>query len=327
MKKLPLLLLLLAGCATALRAADVSVYAVTKAQSFTQTSTAAPVVLPTAGFTFGAIISPSTATSVTSATLRLPDATVKTFGPISGIGPLAVGEQFDTLAAMTAVYGSGNYTFNIQAVNDGARSPTLSLTGNSFPNTPTITNFTAAQNIDWTQAFTVTWGAFVGGNSSDYIQLVIERSNGTRLFATPDFGATGALTGTATSATIPANTFVPGQSYKATLTFGNVIAINLTAYGFFDFVPGATAFAKTTEFPMAAPGTTPILKIKKGTVAGSFDLTWNADIGRAYDLRRSQDFVTWTRVALVTATANTVTETDTPAATLTKRFYRLQEPP
>jgi hypothetical protein len=228
---------------------------------------------------------------------------------------------------MTAVFDSGNYTFTINAVNDGTRTPTLSFTGSSFPTTPQVTNFTAAQNIDWTQPFTVNWVAFAGGNSSDFIQLVIERSNGSELFSTPDFGQPGALDGTATSATIPAFTFTPGERYTATLTFGNVVTINLTAYGFLDFVPGVTAFARTNQFPMRAPGTTPTLQIARGAAAGAYDLSWNSDIGRTYDLVRSQDFVTWTRIALVTATGATTTRTDATAGALTAGFYRLQEPP
>lgn len=162
--KLPLLSLLTLALATpVLRAADVDLYAVTKVQAFEQTSTAAPTLLPAGAFIFGALVTPNTAASVTSATLRLPSLVVKPFGPTPGFGPLGASESFDSLAALTAVYGSGSYGFTINAVTDGTRTPTLSLTSSAYPNTPTVTNFTAAQDIDWTQDFTVTWGAYVGG--------------------------------------------------------------------------------------------------------------------------------------------------------------------
>jgi hypothetical protein len=328
-KTLPLSLLLLAalGLALPLRAADVAFYGLTKAQFYAQSSTATPSLLPTGAHTFAALVDASAAGSVSSAVLRLPSLADVPFGPVSGVGALAVAQPFDTLAALDAAFPSGNYRFTINGVNDGTRTPTLNLGANAYPTTPQVTNFTAAQDIDWTQDFTVTWVPFAGGDAQDFIQLRITRSNGSLLFATPSFGQTGALTGTATSTSIPAGTFVPGRQYTATLAYGNVVTINLTAYGLFDFVPGVTAFARTTEFPMSAPGTPPQLVIAKGAAAGSYDLTWNADIGRAYDLRRSQDFVTWTRVALVTADATTETVTDTPAASVKARFYRLDAVP
>jgi hypothetical protein len=327
MKILPLFLLLLAGTPSILSAADVDVFAVIKTQFFAQTSAASPTLLPTEGFTFVSIVDANTSTSVTSATLRLPSLTVIPFGPTAGVGPLGIAQSFDTEAAMEAVYGSGSYLFTIATASQGTRTPSLSLTGSSYPTTPAITDFAAAQNIDWTQDFTLNWGAFSGGNALDYIQLIIRRSNNSQLFSTPDFGQTGALSGTATSTTIPANTFVPGETYTATLAFGNVIAVNIFAYDLTSGVPGVTAFAKTTTFPMKAPGTTPALKISKGTAVGAYDLTWNADLARRYDLRCSDDFATWTQVALVTADTTTELHTDTPPANVKARFYRLQEAP
>lgn len=323
MKLPPFLGLFLVAFASLASAADVSVYAVIKTQIFSQTSSAAPTLAPTGGYTFASVINATSVTSVTSATLQLPSAVVRNFGPVPGLGPLGVAQQFDTEAAMDAVFSTGNYAFTINGATDGTRTPTLSLPASAYPNTPTITNFVAAQNIDWTQPFTVTWGAFIGAATFDYIQLVVER-NGTRVFATPDFGQPGALTGAATSATIPANTLIPGETYAATLAFGNVTAVNTFAYGSPFTIPGVTAFAKTTRFSMTAPGTTPQLTIAKGATPGTFDLSWNADIGRTYDLRGTQDFVTWSPVAVVTADAMVETISDTPA--LPFRFYRLQQP-
>jgi hypothetical protein len=312
----------------AVQAADVDLYGVTKAQSYRQTSSAEPALLPTGAYSFAAIVDPNTATSVTSASLRLPDlVTIIPFGNVPGVGPFAISQPFDTLAALDAAFPAGGYRFTIAAVNDGNKTPTLNLGANAYPTTPRVTNFDAAQAIDWTQDFTLTWVTFAGGTSSDAIQFLIRRKNGTTLFATPTFGSAGALNGTSTSVLIPANTFVPGETYTATLAFINIVNLDLTSYGLFLFVPGATAFSKTTEFPMKAPGTVPNLIIATGTAAGSYRLQWNADIGRRYDLVRSQDFLTWVRVALVTATSPTESRTDTPAASVKSRFYRLQEPP
>lgn len=327
MRKLPSALLCALLTVAPLRAADVSLYGITKAQFFDQTSAGAPVIQPTGAFTFAAVVDASAPGSVTSATLRLPSLVDVPLGPISGVGALAVAQQFNTETALDAAFGSGNYRFTINAVNDGTRTPTLSYPANSYPTTPQVTNFEAAQAIDWTQPFTLSWLPFAGGGGSDFIQLTIDRSDGSRLFSTPGYAQPNALNGTATSVTIPPNTFVPGRRYSATLAFGNVVNIDLTSYGFFLFVPGATAFAKTTRLPMASPGTTPLLQIAKGAIAGSYDLSWNADLGRTYDLRWSQDFVTWTRLTLVLADTTTETATDTPPANTPARFYRLDPVP
>lgn len=328
MKSILRFLLVAAAGVGALRAADVDLYAVSKAQSFIQSSAAAPVLLPTGGFAFASVVNARTTTSVTSATLKLPNLMVKTFGPVPGVGPRAVAQTFDTEAALNAAYGTGSYQFTINTVADGIKTPTLALPASSYPNSPTITNFEAAQNIDWTQDFTLTWGAFAGGNATDNIQVTIRRKNGTQLFATPQFGASGALIGTATSVFIPAGTFVPGEPCTATLYFGKVASVDVFSY---PGVPGVTAFIKTTDFPMKAPGTTPTLVISNAPTPGVFDLKWNADIGRTYDLVWAADLATpaavWTRLALVTAMATTETRSDAPAASETKRFYRLQDPP
>ena len=87
----------------------------------------------------------------------------------------------------------------------------------------------------------------------------------------------------------------------------------------------ATTYTKTTELTMTAPGTKPILSITTGTPAGSVLLSWNADIGRTYDLRSSSDLVTWNSVSLLTAATTSLQYTHTPSGT--QVFYRLQAPP
>jgi len=326
MKTISLCLLLVCGSVCAVCAADVSVYALTKTRGYQQASPAAPASLATGGFAFAGIVSPTTTSpaSVTGATLKLPSAVVKTCGPVPGFGPFAVVQAFDTQALLDGTYADGSYLFTIAAVNDGTKTPALTVNGDAYPNAPTVTNFTAAQSIDWTQPFTLQWGGFAGGTGTDTIQLLITRKDGTTLFSTPQFPNAGALNGTATSATIPAGTFVPGEPYTATLIFGKIVGANLTSY---PGVPGVSAYASTTEFPMKAPGTVPVLVISSGGTPGSFDLTWNADIGRTYDLVWSPDLVGWTRLFLVTASAATETQNDTPGTGVAKRFYRLQDPP
>ena len=86
MKVIPLFVLLLAGGVIALNAADVSVYAITKTQGFTQASTTAPTPLVTGGFTFASVITRTTTTPsrrpvTTAATTQQPSRRDRSRGP------------------------------------------------------------------------------------------------------------------------------------------------------------------------------------------------------------------------------------------------------
>jgi len=74
----------------------------------------------------------------------------------------------------------------------------------------------------------VAWDAWPGGNAADFIQLRIEDLQNNKLFATPDLGKPLALDGRATSATIKAGILAPNQSYRATLLFKRIPALDTT---------------------------------------------------------------------------------------------------
>ena len=85
--------------------------------------------------------------------------------------------------AIDAAYPNGNYALIINAVNDGTKSNLLSVTGNTYPvTTPHISNFTAAQAIDPCVDFVLTWDAFSGGTTNDYVQLEIAPKRGNAVF-------------------------------------------------------------------------------------------------------------------------------------------------
>ena len=149
-----------------------------------------------------------------------------------------------TLADMNTAYPNGNYVVDMTTAHDGPRSVTLSLTGDTYPNTPTFLNFAALDAVDPTAAFTLSWQAFTGGVANDFIQVRVVNSDGIEAFGTPAFGAVGALTGTATSVVLPASTLALESSFTVTLTFTKVTTRNTTTY------PGAIGLAgyfKTTE--------------------------------------------------------------------------------
>jgi hypothetical protein len=157
--------------------------------------------------------------------------------------------QFETIGGLTVAdmnqnFPNGNYVMAMTTAHDGQRNVTLSLTGDSYPNTPTFLNFAALEAVDPLPAFTLSWSAFTGGTANDFIQVSVVNSDGVEVFSTPAFGAIGALTGTAASAVIPAGTLSPESSFTISLTFLKIVTRNTTSY------PGATGLAgyyKSTE--------------------------------------------------------------------------------
>jgi hypothetical protein len=90
------------------------------------------------------------------------------------------------------------------------------------PNAPQVSNWTALQSANPTQAVTISWSAFQGGTAADYINVRVGEA-----FVTGDIGATNALNGTQTSVTIPTGTLQNNTDYAASIIFYHaVIATN-----------------------------------------------------------------------------------------------------
>jgi hypothetical protein len=89
-----------------------------------------------------------------------------------------------------------------------------------------VSNYTAAQAIDPSQPFTLTWNTFTNGESADWILFFITGGSGITLFQTANFGQSGALSGTATSVTIPAAILPANSTNQADLVFYHLTVTN-----------------------------------------------------------------------------------------------------
>ncbi len=235
--------LVLLGPAT-LPAADVSGFGALKGKRYTQSD----VGTPDDTFVFYwlySYVQMTAADSVTEATVTPPGGDALPLWAQAHLQLLELDLPAAlTLADMNTAYPNGNYVVAMTTAHDGPRSVTLSLTGDGYPNTPTFLNFAALEAVDPTAAFTLSWQVFTGGVANDFIQVRVVNGDGVEVFSTPAFGAVGALTGTATSVVLPANTLSLESSFTVTLTFTKVTARNTTTY------PGATGLAgyfKSTE--------------------------------------------------------------------------------
>ena len=118
---------------------------------------------------------------------------------------------------------TSQYTFNFTTLNDGAKSVSLDLSGDTYPNVPRVTNYAALQVANSSAAITVQWAAMTGGSTQDFIMLsVYDNQTGGPVFQTDGPGSPTALNGTSLQATIPLGTLVAGRSYEAEVMFVKV---------------------------------------------------------------------------------------------------------
>lgn len=151
-------------------------------------------------------------------------------------------------------FPQGTYTFNVSATASNQTLPVLLPTGMTQPNPPHINNFAVAQSVNATQAFILGWDDFVGGTSTDYVYVVIG-NDVTNVWKSPDPGKVGALNGTATSVTIPANSLQANSNYTNSFVgFYHAVVISNGTYVTTAFRATATWFSmKTASTVGAAP--------------------------------------------------------------------------
>ncbi len=227
--------------------ADVVAYVpASKGQIFQQTD-ASTVTLATTGYVFSAEVHATSSNTLYFATLHDPNnnkPSLNQFDPSSRYWEFEA--DYTSSNALNAAYPSGAYRLNILGANQGHVTPTLNFTGDTYPNTPQITNWGGATNIDATADFTLQW-ASSGGGAGDTLFLEIDDMLGNVVVASPDVYSTNALTGVNTSYVIPANTLQAGTAYSGQLVYFRHVVVDTNT------VPGAvgvTGYFKLLTFPL-----------------------------------------------------------------------------
>ncbi len=124
-------------------------------------------------------------------------------------------ENVATQAEVDAVFPNGSVSFS---VTDGGSTQNLgpfSISGDSYPNAPHITNALELQASDLSQDFILTWNAFTGADDDDQVLLQIwdDNANEELIF---EF-----LDNATTSYTLPGGTFSADNYYDVDITFIN----------------------------------------------------------------------------------------------------------
>jgi hypothetical protein len=310
-----------------LPAADVSYYGVIKSVQYQQTNDLAPVPLAANAYAFNAFVVANTNNVVTDATIRVGSNT-----PIPLTSTNTVYWQFQnafsTQAALDAAYPAGsvfspvNYTLTMSTTNDGVRSGSVNfflfIVPVSYPATPQLTNLAAAQTIDTTRDFPVTWDS-LGGSTLAVVQLTVLDATSNVVFASPAPFQPGALNGTSTGYVIPAYSLPAGANLQGHLTIANPAAPNTNSY------PGATgiaALAKDTQFPLVTrPAPAPPLLTLRAQ-AGQAVLQLTGEANRLYHLLVSSNLLNWSTLYTTDSPSAAFVYTDPEPATNPVRFYR-----
>jgi hypothetical protein len=169
------------------------------------------------------------------------------------------------LSTFDATFPPGNYIFNVTGSSN--QLATNNLPSNLVqPNAPHISNFAAAQSVNPTQAFVLSWDAFSGGTSTDFVYVTVGS-----VFSTANPGVAGALAGTATSVSIPVGTFQANSNYDAYVGFYRAIIVSNATYSTVADLASATHFTLITS--SGAP--VPILVMTNGAWSGG---TFSVDV-------------------------------------------------
>jgi hypothetical protein len=217
-----------------------------KGQEFEQTSAGAPSPSAT-NWVFHSDVQAVQTDSVWKATVHLPSGG-KTNVVQDSFDPSfwEFNDGFTLKAALDAAYSNGVYRLSILGENQGLQESSLNLSGNSYPNTPQIQNFNAAQTINASQDFTLQWN-ISGGGTGDWVRLEVDDVLGNVVLSTPGFGTTNALNGTVTSLVITAGTLQASSTYTGQLMFARSVAVDTNSV---TGAKGVTAYFMGTAFAL-----------------------------------------------------------------------------
>lgn len=159
-------------------------------------------------------------------------------------------EQFyASKSELDADIPNGSVNFLIIDSDFANFNASLSIGGDAYPAASPISNYAAAQAIDPAQTFSLQWTAPAGMTASDYVVISLHNADG-EILRSPMPWQAGALAGTTTSFTIPADTLV-GDNPQANITFVKVTGRNSTAIS---DAFGTTGYFASVNVPLKTSG-------------------------------------------------------------------------
>jgi hypothetical protein len=217
-------------------------------------------------------------------------------------------------------FPAGDYVFNVSATASN-QQVTVNLPNYAQPNAPQVSNYTAAQAIDPSQPFTLTWNTFTNGGSTDWILFFIDGAYGT-FFQTPDYGQPNALNGNATSVTIPAGTLQASSTNQASLVFYHLTTTTSGGTVTEAFVGTDTGFSISTSAGAAAAPVLTNAVWSAGSFAFDILTTTGQTVTVIYTNNLKSASSTWPILLTTNSPGSKVHISDPHSATSTTLFYR-----
>jgi hypothetical protein len=161
------------------------VYAVLKQMRYNQSDTSTPTLTSGQPYRFSTFVSQAAGGTLTGGMVTPPHTVgITSPQPLSsnndGTGSQQFEQRFDTLSALNAAFGDGQYSLQITGAN-GTYNSQLTLTGEVYPGEiPQFLNTSFAGGalvINPTQPFTITWNAFADHGTNDVVVFSLKDSN------------------------------------------------------------------------------------------------------------------------------------------------------
>jgi len=286
-----------------------------------QTSTAAPVIDPDVSYLFNAGTILASNRTATNITVLLPTATTQKLNafPTAPEAYLFYASSTNA-AAFNAPYNGGNYAFTVRSVGSN-ETVTVNLPANGQPSVPRVANFAAAQSVNVTQTFTLSWNAFTGGfttgSVTNFISVEVEDD-----FPNAGLGDPEVLPKNATSVAISAGRLRPNTTYEASVAFWTAIRSTINS------ATNTMVWRVTrTTFPLVTVGgggSSPVLTNWARLAGGAVQFEVIAAPGQNLVVERADAIAaqSWTTVLTTNATTGRVAYRETVPAGAKARFYR-----
>jgi Bacterial Ig-like domain len=301
----------------------ITTFSLGKTHFYRQTSAALPTLDPDFPYAFNADTSLSSNRTATNVLLTLPTSSVSNL--TQNLFRPEVFSMFSintNLTSFEALFPAGSYVFNVQASSSNQTVPVNFPAAMLQPGAPHVSNFNAAQAVNPSQPFALTWDAFPGGTVTDVVVVVIGDS-----FSSTNIGSPGALNGTATSITLPAGTLAANSNYSGTIGFYRyVFTTNGTSYATFVARSTITDFSLATTSGSVAG---PLILTNAVHVAGtfSFDVLCSPAQTLTVEYRTNLSAGSWQTLLTTNSPGNQIHAVAPQAATNSLLFFRARNGP
>ena len=290
-----------------------------KTYNYNQNSTGAPVLDADVPYLFSASTTLASNRTATSITLKLPTAAVTNLSQNFLQRENYYLVYFETnLTTFDSVFPAGSYQFLVQAATSNQQvNVTLSAPA-SQPAAPHVANYAAAQAVNASQNFTLTWDAFSGGTAADYVYVTV----GNNVFATASPGVSGALPGTATSVVIPAGRLQAGSNYTASVGFYRASWSTNASYVAGTYRGTLTEFSLVTTGGVVVHPTLGKVSLSGGKVG--FDVSASSSVAFTVEYATSLAPANWQSLITTNMAGGTLRLIDPRPMTDKAVFYRVK---